>query len=68
MKVGSGFTAMRSRGGRIAIRASDRDCSGGVVMGPGEIYSLRMRLVAAGYTPIPCQDGRPVLTLQGDPV
>ena len=36
-------------------------------MGPGEIYSLRMRLVAAGYTPIPCQDGRPVPTLQGIP-
>jgi hypothetical protein len=37
------------------------------VMGPGEIYSLRMRLVAAGYTPIPCQDGQPVLTLYAVP-
>jgi hypothetical protein len=34
-------------------------------MRPGEIYSLRMRLLAAGYTPIPCEDGQPVLTLYG---
>ena len=33
----------------------------------GEIYSLRMALVNAGYIPVPCWDRKPVITLRSAP-
>ena len=36
-------------------------------MKPGEAYALRMAFAAAGYVPIPCRDGKPVLVLHSAP-
>ena len=36
-------------------------------MSPVELYNLRMGLLNAGYVPIPCRDGRPVVILQAAP-
>ena len=33
----------------------------------GEIYSLRMALVNAGYIPVPCRDRKPVIILRSAP-
>jgi hypothetical protein len=33
----------------------------------GQTYALRMALATAGYVPIPCRDGKPVLVLQDMP-
>jgi hypothetical protein len=32
-----------------------------------QAYVLRMQLVSAGYFPIPCKDGKPVLPFWGVP-